>query len=52
SSEIGQKIRNKQTNFEELENYVIDKEIGMPNSGRQEELEGLLNSYIYKALRG
>lgn len=52
SSEIGQKIRNRQTTFEELESYVIDKEVGMPASGRQEELEGLLNSYIYKTLRG
>ncbi len=43
---LGLKIVNGETNFEELESYVIDKEVGVPASGRKEELEALLNYYI------
>jgi len=46
--EIGKKIMDGRTNFKELEEYVIDKEVGIPKSGRQEYLENLLNLYIYE----
>ncbi|AEH50260.1 xylose isomerase [Pseudothermotoga thermarum] len=48
---IGLKIRNNQTNFEELEQYVLDKEVGVPASGRQEELEMMLNYYILTTVK-
>ncbi|MBS3814107.1 xylose isomerase [Candidatus Bipolaricaulota bacterium] len=46
--EPGKRICQDETNFEELENYVTEhvKEPIVLKSGRQEELEGLLNSYI------
>ncbi len=51
SSGIGLKILNNQTNFEELEEYVLDKEVAVPNSGRQEEIESLLNYYILTTVK-
>lgn len=44
---IGLKIKNKQTSFKELENYIIDKEdIKLP-SGRQELLERMVNDILF-----
>jgi len=45
---MGKKIVDGRTNFKELEEYVLDKKVGVPKSGRQEYLENLLNLYIYE----
>ncbi|MDY6895317.1 MAG: xylose isomerase, partial [Thermotogota bacterium] len=45
---MGKKIVDGRTNFKELEEYVLDKKVGIPKSGRQEYLENLLNLYIYE----
>ncbi|MFN3283890.1 MAG: xylose isomerase [Pseudothermotoga sp.] len=47
---IGLKIKNNQTSFEELEQYILDKEVSIPDSGKQEELEAMLNYYIVTTL--
>ncbi|MBZ4661672.1 MAG: xylose isomerase [Thermotoga sp.] len=47
---IGKEIVEGKTDFEKLEEYIIDKEdIELP-SGKQEYLESLLNSYIVKTI--
>ncbi|HOP25497.1 MAG TPA: xylose isomerase, partial [Defluviitoga sp.] len=45
---IGKKIVEGTTNFKELEDYVIDKKVSLPKSGRQEYLENLINQYIFE----
>jgi xylose isomerase len=46
STELGKKIENKQVGFEELEAYILEHGEPELQSGRQELLENLLNSYI------
>ncbi|MEJ5229112.1 MAG: xylose isomerase [Pseudothermotoga sp.] len=50
-TEIGRKIKSGQTNFEELERYIIDKRVQIPDSGRQEELENMVNHYLWKIFK-
>ena len=45
-SGIGQKISNKQSHFEELERYILEKGEPTMCSGRQEMLENIFNSYL------
>jgi xylose isomerase len=45
---MGKKIVDGRIDFKELEEYVLDKKVGIPKSGRQEYLENLLNLYIYE----
>jgi xylose isomerase len=45
-SGIGQKISNKQSHFEELERYILEKGEPTMRSGRQEMLENIFNSYL------
>ncbi|HOK15691.1 MAG TPA: xylose isomerase, partial [Defluviitoga tunisiensis] len=44
---IGKKIVEGTTNLKELEDYVIDKKVSLPKSGRQEYLENIINQYIF-----
>ena len=43
---IGELINQGKTSFEELEKYALTHEFGKNESGRQEMLESILNSYI------
>lgn len=45
-SDMGLKIKNNETSFEELEQYILDNGEPKPISGRQEYLENILLSYI------
>lgn len=45
---IGLKISNKQTSFKELEKYAMEHDQIQNESGHQEMLESILNSYIYQ----
>jgi len=46
-SGIGKKIEQGKTNFAELEKHVLGlKKPPMPESGRQEMLENVLNDYL------
>jgi xylose isomerase len=46
SSGIGAKILSKQTGLEEIEKWVIEQPAPTLQSGRQEMLENIINSYI------
>lgn len=46
NSGIGKKITDKETSFEELEEYALNNAEPKPESGRQEYLESLVNQYI------
>ncbi len=46
TSGIGQKISKKQTNFEELEEYIMDNPARIPQSSSQEGLEAIINRYV------
>ena len=46
NSPLGSKIENKQVGFEELEAYILEHGEPKLQSGRQELLENLLNSYV------
>lgn len=46
NSGIGKKITDKETSFEELEEYALNNLEPKPESGRQEYLESLVNQYI------
>ncbi|WP_156299687.1 xylose isomerase [Streptobacillus canis] len=48
NSEIGKKILDENTNLEELENYIENKEKITMESGRQEYLESILNQIILR----
>ena len=43
---IGKKIADKKVSFAELEEWVLDKKVMHPASGRQEYLEALINKFI------
>lgn len=45
-SGIGQKITKKQSDFEELDEYILEKGEPAMRSGRQEMLENIFNSYL------
>lgn len=46
SGQLGSKIESKEVGFEELESYILEQGEPKIQSGRQELLENLLNSYI------
>ena len=46
SSDLGKKIEGKKIGFEELEAYILEHGEPAVQSGRQEYLENLFNSYI------
>ncbi len=43
---IGKKIAAKQTSFKELEEWVLDRKVMHPASGRQEYLESVINRFL------
>jgi xylose isomerase len=43
---IGKNITEKKTSFKDLEEWVIDREVMHPASGRQEYLESLINRFL------
>ena len=51
NSGIGKNISEKTTSFEELEKYALENAEPLPESGKQEYLEALVNQYIISAGR-
>jgi xylose isomerase len=45
-SELGRRMMTGETDFDELEAWVLEKGEPRPISGRQEYLENLINSYL------
>ena len=43
---LGKRIMAGETNFDELEDWVLEKGEPLPISGRQEYLENIVNSYL------
>ena len=46
-SGIGARIMSGEVGLEELEKWIISQDAPAPQSGRQEMLENIINSYIY-----
>lgn len=46
SSDVGQKITNRQTSLEELERFAMENPCPLPASGEQELLESIINRYV------
>jgi xylose isomerase len=50
NSDLGKRIEAGQTNFSELESYILKKgEVAQNSSGRQELLENIFNRYLDRA---
>jgi xylose isomerase len=47
---IGKKIEDGQTNFEELEKWVLEHGEPEQRSGKQEKFESIFNQFFYKIL--
>lgn len=46
NADMGKRIVDRKVSFSDLESWIIDEQVGHPDSGRQEYLESLVNRFL------